>query len=167
MYRRLVGVQLRSQLQYPAAFVFDVTATALITMLEFGSVVLVVWRFDSIGGWSIHEVAVLYGVVELSFGLMDILFSGFDPQTFGQNVRRGAFDQVLLRPVNITFQVLGSRFVLRRLGRVALGLAILAYGITTTSIAWTPSKLFIIPVAAASQVAFFGGLFIIGSTITF
>ncbi len=167
IYRRLIGVQLRSQMQYRFAFLMDVIAAAIVTLLEFGSLALVFERFDNIKGWTLGEVAFLYGLVEFSFGLMDMIFSGFDPQRFGREIRRGTFDQMLLRPVNITMQVLGMEFVLRRLGRMALGAAIFALALSQTDIVWTVAKLLYLPIVVFSMVCFFGGLFIIGATITF
>ena len=124
MYLRLISVQLRSQLQYRVAFGFDLFSTMTVTLLEFSALALVFARFEHIRGWSLGEVAFLYGLVELSFGLMDMIFSGFDPQRFGQQVRRGTFDQLLLRPINVTVQVLGSEFIMRRLAKIASGLLI-------------------------------------------
>ena len=68
---------------------------------------------------------------------MDMLFSGFDYDSFGPMVRRGRFDQLLLRPVDITLQVLGSRFVLRRLGKMAEGLIIFFFGLSQIDVHWT------------------------------
>jgi ABC-2 type transport system permease protein len=90
IYRRLIGVQLRSQLQYRASFLLDLLATGLIVAFEFGSIALVFERFGHIQGWSLGELAFLYGLVEISFGAMDMVFSGFDPPTFGLGIRRGA-----------------------------------------------------------------------------
>ena len=106
-------------------------------------------------------------MVELAFGTMDLVFGGFDPANFGQQVRRGSFDQLLLRPLSITLQVLGSEFILRRVGRMAQGLAILLLALNLVEVAWTPVKLLYLPLVLASQVCFFGGLLIIGATITF
>jgi ABC-2 type transport system permease protein len=167
LYRRLIDIQIRSQLQYPVAFWFDLLATGLITALAFTSLALVLQRFEHIGGWSLAEIAFLYGMVETAFGVMDMLFSGFDPPYFGQRVRRGTFDQMLLRPASILVQVLGSRFVLRRLGRIAQGAAILGLGLALAEVQWTPGKVLYLPVVFASLVSFFAGLFIVGSTITF
>ena len=116
IYRRLIGVQLRSQMQYRASFLFDIFTTCLVVFFEFGSLALVFARFEHIQGWTLGEVAFIYGLVEVSFGLMEFFFTGFDPQDFGQAMRRGTFDQLLLRPINITAQVLGSALALRRVG---------------------------------------------------
>jgi ABC-2 type transport system permease protein len=167
LYRRLIAVQIRAQLQYPVAFLFELASTALITTVEFGSLALILQRFEGIGGWTLGEVAFLYGLVEAAFGLMDMLFSGFDPPYFGRMVRQGQFDQLLLRPLDATLQVLGSRFEIRRLGRIGQGALIFALALTLTDVRWTPLKFVYLPVVVLSMVCFFGGLFIIGATITF
>jgi ABC-2 type transport system permease protein len=166
-YFRLITLQIRAQLQYRLAFLLDLLATGLITAVEFGSLALIFQRFKHIAGWSLGEVAFLYGMVTVAFGAMDILFSGFDPGDFGQKVRRGSFDQLLLRPLNITLQVLGSSFVIRRLGKVIQGVIILGLALMLLELQWTLLKLIYLPVVLVSLIGFFGGLFIIGSTITF
>lgn len=167
LYWRLLGVQLRSQLQYRGAFALDVLAVMTVTGLEFAALALVFGRFGDIGGWTLGEVAFLYGLVEIAFGVMDMVFSGFDPPFFAAMVRRGSFDQLMLRPVALSVQVLGSDFALRRLGKIILGLAIFSYALSNADIGWTPAKLAYLPVVLLSVVLFFGGLFVTGATITF
>lgn len=98
IYWRLLGVQIRSQLQYRLAFFFDVVATGSTVFLEFASLALVFQRFETLGGWTLGEVAFLYGLEELAFGIMDMVFSGFDPGNFGQEVRRGSFTSFSCAP---------------------------------------------------------------------
>ena len=167
IYRRLISVQIRSQMQYRFPFLVDLVATGFITISGFGTLAFVMQRFGSIAGWKLGEVAFLYGMVETSFGLMDMIFSGFDPGNFGRQTRLGRFDQLLLRPVDITLQVLGSEFVIRRLGRIAQGVVILILALTMVHIHWTFVKVLYLPVVLSSLIAFFGGLNIIGATISF
>jgi ABC-2 type transport system permease protein len=165
LYWRLIRVQIQSQLVYRASFFFDLLAVALGHISEFGTLALVLQRFEGIGGWSLFEVALLYGIASAAFGVMDLVFGGFDPGGFGQMVRRGSFDQLLLRPVDITLQVLGSKFWLRRLGRISQGLVILCFGLS--HVHWTVAKALYLPVVFGSVVLFFGALFIMGATVTF
>jgi ABC-2 type transport system permease protein len=166
-YRRLLSVQIRSQMQYRLAFVLDAAASLVFLGLFFAALALVMARFGGLGGWALGEVAFLWGTVEVAFGIMDMVFSGFDPGTFGARVRRGTFDQLLLRPVNITVQVLGDDFALRRLGRIAQGLLIFGVALQLAEIQWTLGKVLYLPLIILGMIAFFGGLFVIGSTITF
>jgi len=139
----------------------------LSTAATFSTVALIIARFEGIGGWKLQEVAFLYGIIETAFGLMDLVFGGFDPQGFGQRVRVGGFDQMLLRPVSVILQVLGSEFQLRRLGRVAQGIVVLVIALALTGARWTWAKALYLPVVLVSLICFFGGLFILGATVTF
>jgi ABC-2 type transport system permease protein len=164
---RLIRIQIRSQLQYPVSFLMEVISNAIILGLFFVTFALAFSQFDSIGGWTLGEVAFIWGMIEAGFGAMDMIFSGFDYDFFGPLIRKGQFDQLLLRPVNITLQVLGSRFVLRRLGKILEGLIIFLYGLSRVQIEWTPVKILYMPILSISQILFFGSLFIIGATTTF
>lgn len=167
MYGRLVGVQVRSQLQYPVSFWIDLVGVTGNTALWFCTLALLLQRFGSIAGWGLGEIALLYSLVEVSFGLMDMVFSGFDPDRFSLQIQRGGFDQMLLRPVGITLQVLGSAFMLKRLGRILQGVVVLGIAVYLAPAHWTVAKALYLPVVISSLVAFFGGLYIIGSTLTF
>jgi ABC-2 type transport system permease protein len=168
MYRRLLAMQLRSQLQYRGSFMLDVLSSALISVVEFAATVLVLQRFgNNIGGWTMVDLALLYGTIDVTYALADLFFGGFDPDYFAPMVQRGTLDQLLLRPTNITLQILGSTFRLRRLGRIAQGEIILVAALALVGVRWTPIKITYLPVVLLGQVAFFGSLFIIGSTTTF
>jgi ABC-2 type transport system permease protein len=168
MYRRLLAVQMRSQLQYRTSFVLDAASNALTSVVESAATVLVLQRFDNnIGGWTMIELALLYGMTDVAYALTDLVFGGFDPDYFAPMVQRGTLDQLLLRPTNITLQILGSTFNLRRFGRIAQGGIILAIALALVGVHWTPIKIVYLPIVLLGQLAFFGGLFIIGSTTTF
>ncbi|MBN2547913.1 MAG: ABC-2 family transporter protein [Anaerolineales bacterium] len=167
LYLRLVSVRIRGQMQYRASFLLEAFTTAIASGVSFLTIALVLQKFTGIGGWSLGEVALLYGIVETAFGVMDMLFGGFDPSNFGAQVRLGSFDQMLLRPVNITLQVFASEFILRRLGRIFQGGVVFVIALYLLDIQWTAVKLIFVPIVFLSQIAFFGGLFIIGAAITF
>ena len=167
LYFRLISIRIRSQMQYRLSFVFDALGSMFGTLIEFISLAAVFTRFGNIGGWTLGEVAFLYGLAEMSFATMDMIFSGFDPDFFSLQIQRGALDQMLLRPVHLPLQVFGSEFVLRRLGRIGNGLAVFALSLYLTGIIWTPAKLLYLPVVWISTVAFFGGLFVAGATLSF
>ena len=146
---------------------FDLLGTGLVTALGFGTIALILQRFDNISGWGIYEIAFLFGMAETAFGTMDMIFSGFDPPYFGRRVRLGTFDQMLLRPASLIAQILGSQFVIRRLGRIIQGSIILIIALNQLEIHWTTLKYLMLPVVFISLVIFFGGLFISGATLSF
>lgn len=166
LYRRLLGVQLRSQLQYPFSFWSDVASTFLLELVYFFTFAILIDKFGGLAGWKLGEIAFLMGMAQIGFGLMDMVFSGFDPDALSPMIRNGKLDQVLLRPVNITLQILGMRFIVRRLGRITEGLAVFIYALTQINIVWTVDKIAFLPIALVSQIAGMGALFIAGGTLT-
>lgn len=154
-------------MQYRVGFVLETASVALGSIISFVTLALVLQKFEGIAGWSLGEVAFLFALVELSFGLMDMLFSGFDPDYFAAHTRLGTLDQYMLRPVSLTLQVFGSQFILRRLGRIFQGAIILVYALHLVNFVWTLGKILYLPLVIAGMVLFFGGLFMFGATITF
>ena len=113
----LLKTQIRSQTQYRLSFLADVFTTAIFSSIYFLAFALILQRFETVAGWTLGEIAFLVGMMETSFAFMDLLFSGFDPDSFSPMVRMGSLDQFMVRPVSLTIQVLGSRLILRRMGR--------------------------------------------------
>ncbi|RJF71264.1 ABC transporter permease [Deinococcus cavernae] len=165
LYFLLLGAQVRSQGVYRVSFALDAASSALITLAEFAAFALVLPRFGSLSGWTLGEVALLYGLAELSFVVMDLLFGGFD--NLGTHIRSGSFSTFLLRPVPLPLQVFGSDFALRRLSRVILAAGILAYGLAHVSLPWSAGSALLLLSSMVGMIAFFGGLFVIGGTVTF
>ncbi len=91
-YRRLIAIQFRVQLQYRVSFLLEVLSAAITLSMFFVSLALVFARFGNLACWTLGEVAFLWSIVEVAFGLMDMIFSGFDPANFGRRVRQGTFD---------------------------------------------------------------------------
>jgi ABC-2 type transport system permease protein len=154
-------------MQYRVSFWMDFLATGFANGVYIITLALVLSRFGNIAGWTIGEVALLAGLAEVSFALMDMVCSGIDPDYFSPMVRMGRLDQYLLRPVNLMVQLFGSRFLLKRLGRITEGLLILAFCFLLTDIHWTTFKILYLPVIIICQVISMGSLFLVGSTITF
>ena len=167
MYVRLISIQLRSQMQYRASFWLELISTGLLNGSIFLSLALILERFGNIGGWNLGEIAFLAGMIEMSFGCMDMIFSGFDPDGFSVVIREGSFDQVMLRPLSLFWQVLGSRFLLRRIGRILEGMVIFGMALLLVDVHWTAGKLAYLGIVFASQVITMGAIFMMGSTITF
>jgi ABC-2 type transport system permease protein len=154
-------------MQYRVGFLLETISVALGSVIGFTTLALVLQKFEGIAGWTLGEVAFLYAVVDVAFGLMDMIFSGFDPDYFAAHTRLGTLDQYLLRPVNLTLQIFGSQFVLRRLGRIFQAIVVLLFALQLVEINWTAGKAIYLFLVVGGMVLFFGGLFMIGATITF
>lgn len=166
LYFRLIGSRVRSQMQYRASFWLELIGFALFTGLEFVAMVILVDRFGTVAGWTVPEVALLYGMSSLAFSLAEMVGRGFDAP-FERMIQQGAFDGVLARPLGAFFQILTSEFQLRRLGRSAQALLVLAYALPQLEIAWSLDRLLLVPLTLISGATIYLGLIVIGATITF
>lgn len=166
LYWRLVGARIRAQMQYKWSFVLELAGFALTTGLEFAIIAILFQRFPSVAGWSIAEVALLYGLTSIAFGLAEMAGRGFDAP-FEVMMQRGAFDTILIRPLGAFFQVLASEFQVRRLGRMLQGGAVLAYAFSRLTIVWTLPRLILLPLTIGAGAIIYLGIMVIGATICF
>ena len=166
-YFKLIGFQIQTQLQYRFSLVMDIVSTAMFSVTEILGFGLILQQISTVAGWSLWELVFLFAMTEMSFGWMDMLFSGFGPDYFAPKIRNGDFDQLLLRPVPITLQVMGSRFVLRRFGKILTGSILFFFAISKVTIDWSFGNLLYVIIIAIAQIMIFASLFIFGSTLTF
>jgi ABC-2 type transport system permease protein len=153
-------------MQYKISFILEAVGFLLLTGLEFAVIAIIFTRFRSIGGWSIAEVSLLYGLTSIAFSFAEMAARGFD-HPFELMMQNGTFDTLLIRPHSGFFQVLTSEFQLRRLGRTLQGLAVLAYALAQNSIDWTWETVTIIPVTIISGTLIYIALMVMGATICF
>jgi ABC-2 type transport system permease protein len=165
LYLRYMGISLRGQMQYRASFVMQSIGQFLITGIEFLGIWALFDRFGSLQGWTLPEVALFYGSVQIAFAVADGIAGGFDQ--FGTTVKSGDFDRVLLRPRGTVLQILGQELTLRRLGRLSQGLIVLAWAIYALHIRWTAPKAALLAASIAGGTCLFVGLFILQATVAF
>ena len=135
VYLWLVGAQVRAQLQYRASFMLQIVATFISLFSEFVAILILFNTFPDLGGWRVGEIALLYGLVSIALGLVDMFASGFE--RVSALVKAGEFDRLLTRPVSPFLQVLASEIQLRRLGRIAQGTLTIVLATNWVGIGWT------------------------------
>lgn len=166
LYRRLIGMQIRAQTQYKFALAVDIVTYFLVTILEFLSILVIFSRFPTLLGWSLGEVALLFAMTSLSFGLSELIGAGID--NFPDMIRRGDFDRALLRPATTLTQIAGSDFRLRRLGRLTQGALLFIFAVRLLPrVHWTLAKLVALPLGVCSGAFMFIAALLLGATICF
>ncbi|MEU1487721.1 ABC transporter permease [Streptomyces sp. NPDC005752] len=164
-YGLIVAMWLRSTMAYRASFVMTAVGNFVATGFDFVTIMLMFAHVDVLGGFTLQEVALLYGTSATAFGLADLLLGSMD--RLGRRVRDGTLDTLLVRPVPVLAQVAADRFALRRLGRITQGLLVLGYALLALDIAWTPLKVVMLPLMVLSGAAIFGAVFVVGAAFQF
>ncbi|HUR77442.1 MAG TPA: ABC-2 family transporter protein [Acidimicrobiales bacterium] len=164
-YRVLAGARLRSDLQYRLSFALFTLGQFAINFLDFVAILIVFSNVSSLKGWSVGEVAFLYGLGNLAFALGDVFVSAVENVQF--HVKEGSFDRFLLRPASPLVQVIADQFSLRRVGKLAEGLLIFTFGCGAASIDWTLPRAAMTAVALLCGAVIFSSLWIFTSCLCF
>ena len=165
LYLRFLGVSMQSQMQYRVSFTLLTLGQFAVTAIEFLAILVLFDRLNSLDEWSLPEVAFFYGLVNIAFSIADAAAYGFDH--FGNMVKSGDFDRLLLRPRSTALQLAGQELTLRRVGRLAQGLVILLWASAALDLGWTPAKVALIISAIAGGAALFTGLMVLQATLAF
>lgn len=137
----------------------------MVTGIEFLAIAALFDRFKNIAGWQLPEVALLYVIVNTAFAFADAISRGFD--VFGNMVKSGDFDRLLLRPRSTALQLAGQELTLRRIGRLAQGAIVFYWANQHLSIVWSPEKVTLFVLAILGGTCFFFALMVIQATIAF
>ncbi|MFC7305289.1 ABC transporter permease [Streptomyces monticola] len=164
-YGLIAGMWMRSTMAYRASFALTAFGNLAVTAFDFIAILLMFSHVDALGGFSLGEIAFLYGTAATAFGLADLLMGSMD--RLGARVRDGTLDTLLVRPAPVLVQVAADRFALRRLGRIVQGLLVLGYGFAVVDIDWTVVKVLLLPVMLVSGTAIFAAVFIAGAAFQF
>ncbi|MBA2949716.1 ABC-2 family transporter protein [Streptomyces sp. PSKA28] len=164
-YRMIAAMWIRSTMAYRASFAMTVVTDFAVTALDFAAILLMFSQVDVLGGYTLPEVALLYGTAGISLGLADLALGSIEQ--LGLRVRDGTLDTLLVRPAPVLAQIAADRFALRRLGRLTQGLLVLGYALVVLDIAWTPLKVLLIPLMVLSGAAIFAAVFVAGAAFQF
>lgn len=165
LYTRYASISVRGQLQYRASVIMQSIGILLITGIEFLGILALFDRFGQIRGWTLPEVSLFYGMVSIAWALCDAFARGFEVNA--QTVKAGDFDRILLRPRSTVVQMLGHELTLRRVGRLAQGVAVLIYAFVALDIDWSLARALLLVLAIVGTICVFMGLLVLEATAAF
>ena len=136
----------RSALEYRTDFLL----MTLMGLVRQGTGIALMWvilaRFETIAGWTLGEVAFLYG---LRLTMLALCGLGGDVWSMQNLVRLGEFDRFLVRPVRPLLQLLTRHVPLSAFGDLLGGVALIAAATRLVDVAWTPLAILYLLLALA------------------
>ncbi len=165
VYRRIVASRIRSQLAYPTSFAFDVLAQVIGQSIELIVILVVFTQVGSLGGFDRAEVLVMYGLAATAFGIADL--SVGQVEELPEYIRTGELDVLLLRPLGTLAQLLSADVALKRAGRVAAGLAVLAFALAGAGIDWTPARVLLAITAPLVGALILAAIWVAANSVSF
>jgi len=139
LYFALAGAGLRSQLQYRTNCILLIVMGLIWQGSGFVFIWIILSQFHSLAGWTLGEIAFLYGFRLVIHALNMLIFGIF--QLLEMLVRFGIFDTFLIRPLPAFIQVMTYRFPIAAFGDLLGGIVILVAASTHVNIDWSPLAL--------------------------
>jgi ABC-2 type transport system permease protein len=136
---------LRGELQYRANFLIMVLMGLVYQGTGFAFIWVVLARFQALAGWSLGEVAFLYGLRLVMHAIIGALTGGL--YSLQWKVRQGEFDRYLVRPMAPLLQLMCERIHVSIAGDLLGGLALFAAAASLVAVDWTPLALLYLALA--------------------
>jgi ABC-2 type transport system permease protein len=155
-YRDIAVMWMRASMAYPASFWMMAVSAFVVGGLDFVGIWIMFSTVDSLGGFSLAEIAFLYGATGLGLACADLLVGRIE--RLGQMIRTGRLDTMMVRPIPLLAQVCADEFALRRIARVVQTGLIFTIGCWYVD--WSPSKAGLAVVMVVSGSVIFFAVFI-------
>lgn len=161
----MVGARIRSDWQYRTSFITFAMGQALVTTLDIVTIALVLRLVPALGGWTATEVAFLYGLASVPFGVADLVVSAVE--RVGVYVQAGTFDRLLLRPVPALLQISALEFELRRAGKIVPPMVVLIWAVPNVDVDWSPGSIALLALALVCGTIIYSALWILSAALSF
>jgi len=155
----------RSTLQYRTDTFIVIAMALAFQCTGFAFVWVLLSRFESLAGWSLGQIAFLYGLRLIVHAVAGILTGPiFSLET---QVRSGEFDRYLLRPLSPLVQFMTQRVEISIVGDLLGGIAIFVLANRTIGLAWSPTSVVYLCLAIAGGALVEGSVRILIGAATF
>ncbi|MFT4081813.1 MAG: ABC transporter permease [Nocardioides sp.] len=162
-YRVIAGGWVRSSFAYPVSFWMLTVGALAVNGLDFVGVWFMFHTIDSLGGFSLREIGLLYGATSIAIGVGDLLIGSVEQ--LGVKIRTGQLDAMMTRPVPLLVQVCADQFQLRRLGRISQAMIVFAWAAPIVD--WDPARVLVAVMMLCCGGAIFFALFVGFSALQF
>lgn len=143
----------------------QIIANFLINSAEILALFAMFYQFDTLGGWTFGEVALLHGMSMIAFSIGDLLTIGMD--YVAPQIRSGEFDRVLTRPLGSWMNAVTSEVNLRHIGQFLQGILVLGFAFWQLDITWNADKVILLTAAILTGIALFMALFTVEAILSF
>jgi ABC-2 type transport system permease protein len=128
LYFTLQLVQLRAAVEYRGDFWIGILGAMLQQAAGLVFISALFSQIPEVKGWTVWEIAILYGLSMLPKGLTEFFCDG--PWMLRSKVNSGEFDRVLVRPISPALQSATAIVSIHGFGQILLGVIVLWMGMS-------------------------------------
>lgn len=158
-YVKLFGLFIRVSIQDSTAYRLDFFTHGIIALGQAASELIGLWIIYSntpaLAGWGVYEMLALLGVFRIMIGVITLIIAP-NMRAVMEDVRKGTFDFVVLKPINSQFYASLRRIVMWRLADIAVGVGMLAYAVVKLRVSLSAAQIgvFLVLIACAAVVIY-------------
>lgn len=138
LYFKSMLLQMKRARTYRVNFFMGLFGVLILYLTQFAALWVTLTYFHEAVGWDLYELAFLYGLWMLTYGLLITVFAGV--RDFSGFVHRGEFDVLLVRPHSLLWQVMCGRLELTSWGHIGVSTAIIIWATRHLDVVWTLGK---------------------------
>ncbi len=135
----MLAAAFRGQMQYRVNFVLQVIFGLGYQGTGFIFIWVVLSRFQALAGWSLGQIAFLYGLRLTTHGLFVSLFGSLSE--LDEQIREGKFDRYLVRPLNPLLQIMATEVRVSAVGDILGGVALFLAANALVRVDWSPAAI--------------------------
>jgi ABC-2 type transport system permease protein len=160
----LVRMHVRSKMEYRGAFWLDRFAQILSYGSAFATIGILLARFDTLGGWTWPELALLFSFQLLAYSL-GAAMSFVQLRELEELVRLGTYDALLVKPFSPWAYLVFSGLNIGYAGHIILAVALMGWAVLSVGFVWSVwSALFLIAAVLSATLLTAALITMIGAT---
>ena len=164
LYSKYVKMHMKSSMQYRTNMLLLSLSSCLVSVGELLAVFVMFKTFKSVGYWGFYETTLMFGIVTFIYSFTECFARGFDE--FASLIKHGDMDRLLVRPVNLIYQIFCSKIEFSKLMRATLGLVVAIIAIVNLNIVWTATKVLVLIATFVCGCLVIWGVMLIGAGIS-
>lgn len=129
-----------TQLEYRGQYAMRMLAKVMGWSVGFCTILILLKRFPSIGGWGKYEILLLYAFDVLSYAIAGTFFMG-SFQKLPRLIRQGELDGALTKPVNPMVYLICTKISAGYTSNYIVGLVVIAVCFQKLGIAWSAGRI--------------------------
>lgn len=165
LYLEHLKIHISSQLEYKSSFIISFIAQIFVYFTYYFIIIALFQKFNNISGFNMYEVLLCFSIINFGYSINETFFRGVD--RFEILIIDGTLDRLLLRPINVLFQVMCNEIDLVKISRIIQSLIILIISLIKLNINWNILKIILLIFMLIGSILIFFGIFVLMASYCF
>jgi ABC-2 type transport system permease protein len=164
-YYKSMLLQMKRSRQYRFNFYMGIFGVLILYGSQFAALRVTLSFFHEVRGWNMYELAFMYGLWMLTYGILISIFAGV--RDFSGLVHRGEFDVLLIRPHGLLWQVMCGRLELTSWSHIGVSSAIIIWSCHHLDFNWSFGTALEFTAIVSAGAFIQGGLLLLWAALAF